>query len=306
VQPFLTFETQADGVNSMYGIRGTSTVDDPWFIGGGSTGDDEGYLEIATGDNAGGTNNGGQIYVRQYNGSGIGGAPWYGGSGTAQRTLTLLDNVGNTTLPGTLQINGNIIRSSTAGAITLSGANVSIDGDLTVTGNDIKSSTSTAITLSGQDVTTARDATVTRDLTVTRDATVTRNLTVTGDLIVDALKLNTLLRTTATTATTTSISPVYMFTTLRPVIKAVIYIRRTSGGHVQVMELLARRFSSSSASYTIYGEIPTSDPAFPGGSFVDIAVEAYSTGCAILITPLSATELTYILKVDSIGIDPTP
>ena len=105
VKPFLTFATQADGANSMYGIRGMSTVDDPWFVGAGSTGDDGGYLEIATGDNAGGTNSGGQIYVRQYSGQDSGGAPWYGGSGTVQRTLILLDNIGYTSIPLRLGIN---------------------------------------------------------------------------------------------------------------------------------------------------------------------------------------------------------
>ena len=193
VKPFLTFATQADGTNSMYGIRGMSTVDDPWFVGGASTGDDAGYLEIATGDNSGGSNNGGEIYVRQYNGSGIGGAPWYGGSGTIQNTLTLLDNIGNTTIPNSLLVNdvlfvdhannrvgvnvlspnfaldvggdayisgditvaGNTIQSSSASAIQLSGADVEVIGDLTVTGNDIKKSGgTTVVTFSGTNLTT--------------------------------------------------------------------------------------------------------------------------------------------------------
>jgi hypothetical protein len=105
VMPFLTFATQADGNNSLYGIRGMSTVDDPWFVGAGSVGDDGGYLEIATGDNTNGTNTGGEIYVRQYNGQGAGGAPWYGGSGTIQTELILLSNFGYTSIPKRLGIN---------------------------------------------------------------------------------------------------------------------------------------------------------------------------------------------------------
>ena len=104
--PFLTFSTQADGVNPMYGIRGKSTLDDAWFVGAGSTGNDEGYLELATGDNAGGSNDGGQIYVRQYNGASPGtGVPWYGGNGTVVNELTLLDNLGNTIIPNNLTVN---------------------------------------------------------------------------------------------------------------------------------------------------------------------------------------------------------
>jgi hypothetical protein len=109
-QPMITFPTQTDGANSMYGIRGKSTVDDPWFIGAGSTGDDLGYLEIATGDNAGLTNSGGQIYVRQYNGASPGtGVPWFGGNGTVVNELTLLDNAGNTVIPNNLTVNNGVL-----------------------------------------------------------------------------------------------------------------------------------------------------------------------------------------------------
>jgi len=108
--PFLTFSTQADGVNPMYGIRGKSTVDDPWFVGGGSTGDDLGYLELATGDNAGLSNSGGEIYVRQYNGATPGtGAPWYGGNGTVVNELTLLDSTGNTVIPKNLTVDSGTL-----------------------------------------------------------------------------------------------------------------------------------------------------------------------------------------------------
>ena len=239
-QPMITFATQADGANSMYGIRGMSTVDDPWFVGGGSTGDDQGYLEIATGDNAGGTNTGGQIYVRQYSGESSGGAPWYGGGGTVQRTLTLLDNVGNTTIPNSLLVNdvlfvdsvnnrvgvnvlspnfeldiagdayisgdltvaGNDIKSSSAVAITLSGANVEVVGDLTVTGNDIKSSGgTTAITLSGADVEVVGDLAVTGgDLTTTAS---TFNLINANASTVNFAQAGTAISIGATTGTTT-------------------------------------------------------------------------------------------------------
>jgi hypothetical protein len=124
-QPFITFATQPDGVNSMYGLRGYSSVDDPWFIGAGSTGDDEGYLEIATGDNIGGTNNGGQIYVRQYNGAApLTSVPWFGGNGVIVNELTLLDNIGNTIIPRDTRIGGDLaVNGSATGA----------DADITTT-----------------------------------------------------------------------------------------------------------------------------------------------------------------------------
>jgi len=108
-QPFLTFQTQTSGTNPQYGIRGQSGVDDPWFVGAGSTGADQGYLEIATGDNSGGSNSGGQIYVRQYNGSGGGGVPWYGGTGTVVNEFTLLDNLGNTSIPNNLTVDSGTL-----------------------------------------------------------------------------------------------------------------------------------------------------------------------------------------------------
>jgi len=122
-QPFITFEEQSADVNPQYGIRGRSSQNDPWFIGAGSTADDEGYLEIATGDNSGLTNSGGQIYVRQYNGASPGtGVPWYGGNGTVVNEFILLDNVGDTSIPNNLTVGDNI---------TLNSDKADVDVDLT-------------------------------------------------------------------------------------------------------------------------------------------------------------------------------
>jgi len=153
-----------DGNNSgvKRGIQGTVGTDDYWFIGAASTsttgplgsGDGTaGYLEIATANN--GTE---PIYVRQYNTSGL---PWDTAPGGTIKTLTLLDSSGNTQMPGTLQVSGNIIKSSTGGsAITLSGnsiivgsstqtsgltvtANATISGDIAVNGGDLTTTAST-------------------------------------------------------------------------------------------------------------------------------------------------------------------
>ena len=68
-------------------IRGTCGDNDFWRIGGGATGNNAGYMEIATADD--GTE---PIYVRQYSGT----------FSTITRTVTLLDGSGNTSFPGTV------------------------------------------------------------------------------------------------------------------------------------------------------------------------------------------------------------
>ena len=68
-------------------IKGTCGDNDFWRIGGGATGNNSGYMEVATADD--GTE---PIYVRQYSGT----------FSTITRTATLLDGSGNTSFPGTV------------------------------------------------------------------------------------------------------------------------------------------------------------------------------------------------------------
>jgi len=83
------------------GITGTVGSNDYWKYGGGATGVDGGYAEIATGDN--GTE---PIYARQYSSSSI------------NKEMILLDGSGNTTIPGTLAVNGgDITTTQTTGTI---------------------------------------------------------------------------------------------------------------------------------------------------------------------------------------------
>lgn len=78
---------------------------------------------------------------------------------------------GLVTVAGDLKVSGNDIQSSTATALTLSGADVEVKGDLQITGNDIKSSTgATAITLSAGNVIIPGDLTV-NGTTITADVT---------------------------------------------------------------------------------------------------------------------------------------
>jgi len=90
-------------------IRGTCGDNDFWRIGGGATGNNAGYMEIATADD--GTE---PIYVRQYSGT----------FGTITRTATLLDGDGNTSFPGTVaaakfkgSLEGNASTASNASTV---------------------------------------------------------------------------------------------------------------------------------------------------------------------------------------------
>jgi len=91
---------------------------DYFSISVGGTAVDSGYVEIATGDN--GTE---PIYVRQYN------------AGTVTRSISLLDGLGNTTFPGTVQASTFIGNASTATklATTANINGVPFDGSVDVT-----------------------------------------------------------------------------------------------------------------------------------------------------------------------------
>lgn len=147
-QPMITFAPQADGVNAMYGIRGKSTLDDPWFVGSGSVGSDQGYLEIAIGDNSGefaGSNS--PIYVRQYNGYAGTGVPWYGGNGVVVNQLTLLDENANTIIPNNLTVDNVLYVDATNNRVGINnstpnfpldvGGNVYVAGEYQQTGDNL-------------------------------------------------------------------------------------------------------------------------------------------------------------------------
>jgi len=197
--PFLTFSTQADGANPLYGIRGMSSADDPWFVGSGSTGDDLGYLEIATGDNALTPGFGGEIYVRQYSGSGAGGAPWYGGSGSIINSLTLLNDVGDTAIPNNVTISGATdTTSQSTGALKVAGGvgiikSLHIGGTFSVdNGNNATSTTSGSIQTDG-------GIGVVADIFVGGQATITGDLAVNGGDLTTTQTTFNLVNATATT-----------------------------------------------------------------------------------------------------------
>jgi hypothetical protein len=74
------------------GVFGTCGDNDFWFVGGGATASNSGYLEIATGDDGQTSGTYEQIYVSQY-------GPGDPLTGTLQRRAKLLDENGNTIFP---------------------------------------------------------------------------------------------------------------------------------------------------------------------------------------------------------------
>ena len=189
--PFLTFSNQVDGVNPMYGIRGKSSVDDPWFVGAGSVGDDQGYLEIATGDNAGDPFGvASPIYARQYNGYASGGVPWYGGSGTVVNQLTLLDDNGHTIIPNNLTVDTNTLfvnaTTNRVGIRKTPDVELDVNGAAGISGNLNVDSNTLLVDATNHRV-GIKNASPSVELDVTGATKISGNLTVdTNTLFVDA------------------------------------------------------------------------------------------------------------------------
>ena len=74
----------SDSGTTKRGIQGTAGANDQWFVGGGATASNAGYMEISTADDGSEP-----IYVRQYTGE----------FANITRTLTLLDEYGLTKVP---------------------------------------------------------------------------------------------------------------------------------------------------------------------------------------------------------------
>ena len=84
----------------------------------------------------------------------------YNNTTVAGASKLSLDSSGNMILAGDLTVTGNDIVSSSATALTLSGADVEVKGDLTVTGNNISGSGGGIITFSGDDISFADNVTL--------------------------------------------------------------------------------------------------------------------------------------------------
>jgi len=87
----------SDSGTTKRGIQGTVGANDFWFVGGGATASNSGFMEIATGDDAQGAGTAEPIYVSQY-------GPNDPLTGTLVRRGSLLDASGNTNFPGNLGI----------------------------------------------------------------------------------------------------------------------------------------------------------------------------------------------------------
>jgi hypothetical protein len=105
------------------GIYGSMGVNDNWFIGAVAFTTDNGFVEIATGDDGNEP-----IYVRQYNGD-----PYT--TGTVARTATILDGSGNTTFPNTLTATTLVKSGGTSSQYLMADGSVStITNNITGTG----------------------------------------------------------------------------------------------------------------------------------------------------------------------------
>lgn len=122
------------------GILGTF-AGDHWFVGGGSTANEAGYMEIATGDDAQGSGTSEPIYVSQY-------GPGSPLNGTLVRRGTLLDANGNTSFPNTLTVGAlNSGVSNFTGIVDLS-ASAKFSGTFYMTGSGAAPGNSTGMRFS--------------------------------------------------------------------------------------------------------------------------------------------------------------
>jgi hypothetical protein len=95
----------AESGTTIRGISGRVGTNDAWRVVGGATGENGGYLEIAT------TDDGNEpIYVRQYKDGDGGGFT----KNIIARTATLLDASGNTSFPGTISEGGTSLENKYA------------------------------------------------------------------------------------------------------------------------------------------------------------------------------------------------
>lgn len=255
------------------GIRGTSGTNDFWFVGGSQTGADQGFLQLSTGDNGSEP-----IYVRQYTGNPT--------SGTIVRTAKLLDESGNTSVPGTF---------TATGIISTQGTEVVLNSDVTSTPADncqirVERGTSTdAVLVWKEDVdrwaygvegTTLYMPNQQLDTTsdVQFDDVAATNLSVTGAVSIDShARLTTYeLVTSATTADQTLVS--ISATTYR---SAKYQIQIESGTEYQSMEALVVH-NGTTAYITIYADIKT------GADLATVGVTLLSGNIVLQVTPTNA------------------
>jgi hypothetical protein len=104
----------SDTTNLKRGIYGSMGTDDNWFVGANAGGVNQGYLEIATGDD--GTE---PIYATQYSGNAF-------TTGTVARRVTILDASGNSIFPNTLTATTLVKSGGTSSQYLMADGSVSI------------------------------------------------------------------------------------------------------------------------------------------------------------------------------------
>ena len=120
----------SDSGTTKRGVQGTVGGNDHWFVGGGALGSDQGFMEIATGDNGNQSGLADPIYVSQYGP----GSPLQGITPATQATL--LDRNGDTFFPGNFTVSKSLSVRTTAitGSLTVSDSTTLV-GNNTITGS---------------------------------------------------------------------------------------------------------------------------------------------------------------------------
>ncbi|CAB4151949.1 hypothetical protein UFOVP592_44 [uncultured Caudovirales phage] len=208
------------------GISGTVGTNDYWKYGGGATGSNLGYAEIATGDDGNEP-----IYARQYS------------SGSINKQVTLLDASGNTVLAGDLTVGGNgYIYSPTDLALDLTGANVRTPGDLTIDGGDLIGSRPLQISTTDTFATTGSSISgTTLTIGTLTSGTISVGMTVTGGTTANGTVITANISGTGSGSTwTVSISQTVASSaitgagniTLAPVTAGSVAVNLTNGGNL--------------------------------------------------------------------------
>jgi hypothetical protein len=281
----ITFTDNSTTTNR--GITGTVGSNDYWKYGGGASGADAGYAEIATGDN--GTE---PIYARQYN------------AGTP-RTLTLMDANGHTILAGDLTVGGNDIKTQDGTtALTFSNAtgDVTVNGDLIVVGNDIKTSGgNTNITMTSNTLTTfagdiqlggndIKDSAGTTKITLANNGVDTwtqfNGGVLCGYLFMDN---RALLNTGALTTTTTTANQVLDSFPAATYRSCKYYVQITSGSEYQAFEGIVVH-NGTSAFLTAFNDVRTN------GNLSTIGADVSGGNVRLLVTPVNAATVFKITK----------
>jgi len=218
---------------------------------------------------------------------------WYGGT----TEIANLNGVGDLQIDGDLTVTGNDIKSSTATAITLSGADVTILGDLTVSGTTTTIDTANLL-VEDKNITIGNVASPTDTTAAGGGITLlgATNKTITWNNATDGWEFNQAITATSftvdsrasidsSTLTTTSTATVTLINTGRTAMS--VMITAVQGANVHCVNATVLKTGASTAMLTIYGEM------YNTSSLVSFTADVSGGITRLLITPTSATSTVF-------------